>query len=280
MRSGALARAAGGAALLALLSLGCARFTRPSERSLTLELELGRAILHLDARDVPDAAGLEQALRSAARRLVAHGSLTWPVDVWLVSAEELRGRARYGHGWLRAWARHDELFLLAPRLWPRGRPTPAALEELLTHELAHVVMFQLASEPARRQTKAFPAWFREGFASVAAGQRFRWPSLEGLARIYEAAPDEDPLLRPEAFLESRQHIAYGAAHHAYHFFTRRYGQEATVALLARMRAGDSFEAAFATTTGAQPEAFARDFKRYVRLRGFRAAGRSGSRDGD
>ena len=82
-------------------------------------------------------------------------------------------------------------------------------------------------------------------------------------------PKWEPLQRPEALYRDEMPVAYGAAHHAFTFLVNRYGEGTVRALLEQMRQCPDFQTAFTTAVGIPPEAFLRDFERYLRLRGFR-----------
>jgi type III secretion system FlhB-like substrate exporter len=74
---------------------------------------------------------------------------------------------------------------------------------------------------------------------------------------------------PEELYQAENGIVYGAAHHAFRFLLTRYGLPRIKATMAAMKAGAVFPKAFAEAVGLPVEAFSDDFKRYVRLRGFR-----------
>jgi hypothetical protein len=107
-------------------------------------------------------------------------------------------------------------------------------------------------------------------ASYTANQGYRWPALEDLARFLEDHPDDDPVSRPEPLYQRQSDIVYGAAHHAFTFLIRRYGEEPIRGILRAMRQEDlDFPAAFERAVGISADAFVQDFDRYVRLRGFK-----------
>jgi hypothetical protein len=221
-----------------------------------------------------DAGALEavrRAMDAAAPGLARWGGLAEPVTVRVYPSHDALERAvgREGYGWLKAWARYDEVFLQSPRTWSLLGVRQRDLEELLLHELTHCVMYQRAAERGDWSRRRIPAWFREGMASETARQGYRWPSLEDLARFYEAQPGQDPLGAPAALYQGDSDIVYAAAHHAFGFLVRRYGEEGVRSLLAGMREGRTFPQAFERVLGLSQEAFERDFRRYVTLRGFR-----------
>jgi hypothetical protein len=130
-------------------------------------------------------------------------------------------------------------------------------------------MYQTSATRTSWRRKEIPPWFREGMASVTADQGYRWPSLEDLARHVEAHPEQDLLVRPEDLMRTQNARIYGAAHHAFAFLARRYGDEKIRELMAGMSAGAVFPDAFEAALGISAADFIADFQRYVRLRGFR-----------
>ena len=78
----------------------------------------------------------------------------------------------------RAWAFADQVLLQSPRTWnPVGGADDDELAELIAHEVTHALMYQLM-QPGDDPSWAVeepPLWFREGMASVTAGQGHRRP---------------------------------------------------------------------------------------------------------
>ena len=130
-------------------------------------------------------------------------------------------------------------------------------------------MYQVASDRMGWTRKRIPLWFREGMASYTAEQGYRVPSLEDLERFWRAQPTADPLMQAETLYQGKSDIVYGAAHHAFSFLVRRYGEPAVRDVLRAMSRGPDFPEAFAQAVGLKHEDFLQDFRRYVRLRGFK-----------
>ena len=107
---------------------------------------------------------------------------------------------REGFPWLRAWARRASVDLQSPRTWSRGRASDAAMTQILAHELTHCVMYQWSALDRSRLNRGIPLWFREGMASVTAGQELRPKSSDAGRRSQEKKGD--PLAAPEALLKS------------------------------------------------------------------------------
>jgi len=270
-------------ALLSLLASGCALLPSPvaslKERA-ELRTEVGVFQLAYAAGDEPSRDALERAIRRASPRLAQWGELKVPVKVMVLPSHDALEAAinRHDYDWLRAWARYDEVFVQSPRTWSILGPRPADVDELILHELTHCVMYQRSASAADWPAKRIPLWFREGMASVTAGQSYRWPSLEDLARSFAEHPDQDPINNPDALYRGQNEVVYGAAHHAFEFLIRRYGLPKVLEVMEGMSKGAAFPEAFQAATGLSAPAFAEDFKRFVRMRGFRPAPASGGRE--
>jgi len=176
------------AALCALAIAACAApVRRPTavQRDLPLAAQARGDNALFDLRYTSDDKGEIERLRSAllvaAAPLSRWGSFEHPIAIRVYPDHESLEAAvqREGYPWLRAWAFADRIFLQSPRSWndPSPATVAAELRELLAHELTHALMYQLlggAPEP--------PLWFREGMASVTAGQGHRRPTSDELSR--------------------------------------------------------------------------------------------------
>jgi len=155
-----------------------------------------------------------------------------------------------GYPWLRAWAFGDQILLQSPRSW--GDPPAAAREEmseLLAHELTHALMYQLLQPSDGGFPEEPPLWFREGMASVTAGQGHRRLALDELRRWQDAHPAAD-LLRPSPELyRTEKEAVYAAAHRAFELLVALRGDQAIRDVLRGVRSGARFEDAFAAATG-------------------------------
>lgn len=267
--------------LVALLGLGCAAVHHaPALRERAeLQTEAGTFQFAYRAGDEPSLEVLERAVRAAAPRLAHWGVLRVPVRVLVLPSHEALEAAvnRRDYDWLRAWARYDEIYVQSPGTWGLGGANPADVDELMLHELTHCVMYQRSAGGADWSRKGIPLWFREGMASVTASQGFRWRSLEDLARFYTERPGQDPVTDPDSLYRGQNGVVYGAAHHAFEFLVRRYGEESVQRTMEGMARGTAFPEAFQAATGISAAAFVEDFKRFVRLRGFRPAPAPGGR---
>ncbi|HZN94290.1 MAG TPA: hypothetical protein VFB81_16365 [Myxococcales bacterium] len=264
----------------ALLGPGCARIPGAvaglRERS-ELRAEVGTFELAYAAGDEASRDALERAIRAASPRLVRWGTLRVPVRVVILPTHEALEAVinRRDYEWLRAWARYDEIFVQSPRTWTFTGANPADVDELMLHELTHCLMYQRSAGGEDWMRKRIPLWFREGMASVTANQSYRWPALEDLARFYDERPDQDPVGKPESLYRGQNEIVYGAAHHAFAFLIRRYGEKAVERVMEGMAQGATFPDAFQQAIGLSAPAFVQDFRLFVRLRGFRPAGALG-----
>jgi hypothetical protein len=243
------------AALCALAAACAAPARRPSstvQRDLPLAAqargEVGSFDLRYCIEDREEIERLQSALLAAAGPLSRWGAFEQAVAIRIYPDHQSLEAAvqREGYPWLRAWAFADRIFLQSPRSWndPSPATVAAELRELLAHELTHALMYQLlggAPEP--------PLWFREGMASVTAGQGHRRPTAEELSRWIAAHPGEDLLEPAPEVYRTEKEAVYGAAHRAFELFLALAGDEGVRELLLLTRGGAPFEDAFATVTG-------------------------------
>ncbi|MFL5348188.1 MAG: peptidase MA family metallohydrolase [Hyalangium sp.] len=265
-------RAGLGAVLALVLGAGCVSpLSEMRADAQPVQTEVGTVRLEYPPSEARGAAMVRASIEKAGPRLAKWGKLQQPVTVRIHRDHKtLEEAARHsGYEWLRAWTRYDVLDMQAPDTWSPVPATQQDLDETMLHELTHAVMYQAAADLGGWRQKKIPAWFREGMATYTAEQGYRWPTLEQLARTMDEHPKWEPLLRPEALYQDEMPVAYGAAHHAFTFLVNRYGEGTVRALLEQMRQGPDFPTAFTKTVGITPEAFLRDFERYLRLRGFR-----------
>src|SRR5262249_25966725 len=125
-----------------------------------------------DAREVPR---IEQGLLAAGARVARWGSFREGVLVRVLPDHASLEDAvdRHGYPWLRAWAFGEQVLLQSPRTWSPGAADDE-IAEVIAHEVTHALMYQLlqpVGAPANAEEP--PLWFREGMASVTAGQERR-----------------------------------------------------------------------------------------------------------
>jgi hypothetical protein len=229
------------------------------------------------ARDTSAANQVRLAVERALPRLNRWGTFDDSVTIVIHPNHAALERAanRPGHDFLRAWARYEQIELQSPDTWTLLGASQPQVDELLLHELTHSLMYQVASDRLGWTRKRIPLWFREGMASYTAEQGYRVPSLEDLERFWRAQPTADPLTQAETLYQGRSDIVYGAAHHAFTFLVRRYGEPAVRDVLHAMSRGPDFPDAFAEAVGLTHEDFLQDFRRYVRWRAFKGGRKLG-----
>lgn len=285
------------AALTLSLSAGCALRAHAArqgedDRLDTVEVD-GQVIrIHYWLEDAGAAAQVARALKRAVPRVGRWGRIDREVTITIHSSHAALEAAvhREGFEWLRAWARYQTIDLQSPRTWGWFGAKDPEVEELLTHELTHCAMYQASASEWTWPHKGIPLWFREGMASVSAGQGYRrttheelWSfysrSVPGAGDGYPAAmaraargyvsQDGDPVTDPEPLYQERSDVVYGAAHRTFEFLLERYGEERVRAAMARMREGRSFDQAFEAAFGITESAFASEFRRFVLWKGWR-----------
>lgn len=238
-----------------------------------LTVERAQFVIKSDGRSERDVARLERALQRVPAATGRWGSLTQPVTVYLVATHgDLEAAVgRFGFAWLRAWAHFDDVIFQAPSTWTANQEV---VDELVIHELTHCVLFQASADEKSWLTRGIPLWFREGMALVTAQQHGRYPSLEDTARWFEEHPELDAFEDGEALSKERGSEVYGVALHAFEFLERRVGAEQVRAVMAAMRAGDDFHAAFARALGFGVGDFVKQFRAFLQARQFRELKRS------
>jgi hypothetical protein len=187
---------------------------------------------------------LPAALRAAAR----WGALppTLALEVHPTHAELEQATGRSGSPWMRAWARVGSVDLQSPRTWTRGGASDDALFRILSHELTHCVLFEVAGREWR--ARGVPYWFQEGMASFAAGEH------------HEVAHPE-AVIHPGPFLRSDPKVAYGTADRAFRELLRRFGEPRVRRLLSLLGEGQAFAVAFRDSMGESLAEFESDLGR-------------------
>lgn len=258
-------------ALLLLLLAGCVGPRIAFQRE-TLALPHGTFVIEAEDVDARTLEMLERSLHLVSEELTLWGGLRVPVTLHVLpDRERLLKAVGKQQGWITAWARFDTVHLQSPRTWSLLPPRQSDVDRMLLHELTHSLLYQRAATADTWRKLSLPLWFDEGMASYTAQQAYRWPGLEDLARWYEQHPTdaEDPLRPSHALYTDQHHLVYGAAHHAFTFLVERYGRAPILALMEEMQDGADFETAFERSVGLSCERFEQEFRRYVRLRGFR-----------
>jgi hypothetical protein len=285
------------AALSVSLAAGCAlRGQAPrdgqDERLDTVEVDGQVFRIHYWPEDAAAAAEVAGAVSRAVPRIGRWGRIEKEITIKIHPTHAALEEAvhREGYAWLRAWARYQTIDLQSPRTWGWFGAEAREVDELLTHELTHCAMYQVAASEWTWPHKGIPLWFREGMASVTAEQGYRRTTHEELWRYYSrslpgagdgfpspvaraargfVSQDGDPVTDPEPLYQESSDVVYGAAHRTFEFLLGRYGEERVRAALGRMREGRTFEQAFQEAFGIPESAFAAEFRRYILWKGWR-----------
>lgn len=273
---------------------GCAHVAPRDPQPRVDEVRVGdsRFLVQYWPEDAGAARQVVSALQQAGPRVERWGALSSTVTFIIHPSHEALESAvrREGYVWLRAWAQYATINMQSPRTWSLFGGSSRDVEELVTHELTHCVMYQVASTEFNWPYKGIPLWFREGLASVTAEQGHRRGRVEDLWRYYERSTpgsgdgvpgsrarvafgtlgkEGDPIADPEPMYQEQSEIVYGAAHHAFKFLVDRYGEERVRGVLASMAQGLPFSRAFEQAIGISEPEFAADFRRYVVWQGWR-----------
>ena len=269
-------------ALVAVLLLGGAVgcVTVRGSEPVTVATEAGTIRLEFVEWNEATSDLLKQAVPEAAKVLGRWGGLQEPVRITVVNSHwELEEMVERPFPGLSAWARRTQVILWDPCWWPLP---PHALHDpalaavirrtqvtgLLKHELTHSLMFQRAGRLPDEVQNRIPFWFREGMATLTAGEDAQWPAPESLSQWLVKHPDVDLLRDGAKLARTEPGIAYGAAFHAFDFLVRRYGDATVLRILDGMRVRDGFPDAFRDVVGVSVESFATDFRRYLGWRGY------------
>jgi len=252
---------------LITVALGCAH-ARREEAALAELVPAGSSIFRLEygPDDVGAATRVKLALRRSASAAEQWGRFSTPVVITIHPTHEALEAAshREGNGWMLAWSRYASVDLQSPRTWSA---TDSELAQLLTHELTHCAMYQSMASPALWQHRAMPLWFREGMASVTAGQGHRRVAPDAIKRFYwsketgAGAQAGDPLTDPEPLYASKVDLVYATADKAFRFLLDRHGEARVRLIMASMAKGDDFREAFRNAIGIPVQEFEADFRR-------------------
>lgn len=192
---------------------------------------------------------LEREFDAIAATLAPWGRFTQPVRLH-VAADLPAVRALAGgptDGILQAAATAEVVVLLEPSRWPTTPPDPA-LRTVVTHELAHALLFQRCAPPGRSRPVALPCWFREGMAVLAsegrpdARRRIEAASRTDVARLAHA---------DATAIAGEPDATYDVAVTLFDAWLQLYGMRKLGALCREMRNGRAFAAAFASSCGVE-----------------------------
>jgi len=237
-----------------LLACATARPSAPAaDQPLTARVQAPGLLFELSylSSDAADVARIGSGLLAAGPRLSRWGSFRQGIVVRVYPDHESLEAAveRRGYLWLRAWAYGDQILLQSPRSW-NSVSLDEELSELLAHELTHSLMYQLMDSgdgPAALEEP--PLWFREGMASVTAGQGHRRLSAEELSRWIAAHPGADVLHPSVELYRAEKEAVYGAAHRSFDLLLNVAGEQAVRDVFRGVREGARFADAFKAATG-------------------------------
>jgi len=197
--------------------------------------------------DAPILPLLEETIRSGMEKAGQWGEIRTPFTVTVYPDHEALENVvqKRGYGWLKAWATEEKISLQSPRSWTLFRDQ--YLFDLMAHELTHVIHYQTAGIQAGRSAENDPFWFREGLASVTAGQGYRRYGRKALRRLLRSDPKFDPFSPSERDIRDHEKLVYSSAHYLTAYLIETYGSDRIRDLLHRIALGDSFETAFDKT---------------------------------
>ena len=178
---------------------------------------------------------------ASAMRLVGLTDPGPPIRV--IVAPEGSGPARLVSPWVSGYALSDKgLVVVMPQRV--GSYPDSSLEDLLRHEVAHVLVSRAAGN------RPLPRWFHEGMAMIAGGS---W-GFDDRSQLTLALLADRPVSLAELeerFLRGQSEVnrAYAVAGSFVRDLFDRYGPEAAPRTLAGVARGLSFEEAFREATG-------------------------------
>lgn len=178
---------------------------------------------------------------ATAMRLVGLAEPGPPIRV--IVAPEGSGPARLVAPWISGYALSDQGLVVVMPQRVGGYPD-TSLEDLLRHEVAHVLVSRAAGD------RPLPRWFHEGMAMIAGGS---W-GLDDRSRLTLALLTDRPVSLAdleERFTRGQSEVnrAYAVAGAFVRDLFDRYGPEAASGTLAGVSRGLSFEEAFRVATG-------------------------------
>ena len=190
---------------------------------------------------------IEESIDDGLTKASRWGEIKSPITVIIYPDHQELERAvrRKGYRWLKGWATETGISLQSPRSWPAFRKKN--LFDLMTHELTHVVHFQLAGIKAGRTNNNDPLWFSEGLASYTAGQGYRRYSKTKLLRKLQSNPDFDPMNPAKRYIKDHQKLVYSSAHYLVTYMIETYGEERIQEIMQRIGEGDPFKKAYEKT---------------------------------
>jgi len=200
---------------------------------------------------------MEPVLTQAMEALKPYGDFTHPVTVYLYPDHQRLALAtgQLCKPWMVGFGQYARIHLQSPATWA-GKDWRQRFSRLVTHELAHVLMYQRCCNSWDWFVRDIPFWFREGFASAVAGQG-RERQGRGEVRDYYlgGAQAGDPLVTGEKVRRTRVSLAYGASHRVFEDFLAVCGPRGVRDIVEAMGEGADFDQAFGRVVGFSPREF-------------------------
>jgi hypothetical protein len=224
---------------------------------------LAESIPHFDiyAHDKNIAQNIKTDLEFSYQKISSFldDTLTHRVSVYVVDSDE-EFRSLVGEGFPDwgigcAIPSQNLIILKSPLHFDYHRP----LSELVTHELAHIFLGNLA------KGVALPRWLDEGFAmhqsqewqmgqDIAVARALLTGSLLRLSQIESV----------NAFRESKAQLAYTESFLAVSYLATEYGEDAIRELIDYLATGTSIDLAFLKTIGSNYLTFQLEFDKYIK----------------
>ncbi len=177
--------------------------------------------------------------------------------VHIVLATESSDFARGVPQWVAGFAENESVAIFPSR---SPRYPDDTLEDVLRHEVAHVMIFRAADG------RSIPRWFNEGLAMSAERDRGLRDETQFIYQIANGSRTSlTELDRLFSGGQTDQTRAYALSGALVHDVLQRNGRTSAAAILARVRRGDSFDDAFAAVTGLTPAEADADFWRRQRI---------------
>lgn len=229
------------------LLVGCAHAPLRLDRAREVRPEKGESVRIAYSRGNEwDARLIAAAVRRSLPELQSWGYLHEPVTVIVYPSHDSLTRTLRlrGYAWLRAWAQYDRVHIQAPSTWS-GASSSRRVEELIAHELTHVLMYQAIGDRENWSKREIPLWFREGLASFVARQGYRRLSLSDIRdALPTLPPGSDPIERGDALARTHKALVYSLGHHMMQDLIARCEQAGVLRLMEHMRQGADFSDAF------------------------------------
>lgn len=207
-----------------------------------------------------DAAYADSVVRitdSRLRELVGAYQLD-SLDIYIVATEKrfdsLAGNSVPDWGAAVAIPVRHRIVIKSPLILPGDK----SLGELVAHEFSHIVMARVIRH------RRVPRWLDEGLAMYVSAE---WGWGDNLAVSWAVVLGSDiPLSdieRLNRFEGNRVRVAYSESYLAFKYFIDTYGVSGLDILLSNIRSGHSYDYAFIAATGADYDAFIREFSIFL-----------------